>query len=270
MSKLLAVQESKLSALKSGPQVDTQRYELTCLREYLLYQKSKQLVSRNIAVFQDLGPDTTDLERIHLLDMILQKLKEMSSSSPSSECEESTSEDQECASRRAVFGVLRSYYLARTLSDQRAFPQALVLIDHGQTLLAEASGMMNASSDTNLLAEMEPKLLALQSQLVANSCLDTLALSSKFNQSLELENAPATTTHDDPELARFHIPSSLVQLPPKIEAVASKPFVFDIAFHEVSQMPDLWNQMRTPEEQARAPKEAEAAPGSGFFGWFRS
>lgn len=272
----------QLANLKSGPAVNTKKFQLVNIVGYCKHEKLKLVMGRNEALVSDIlrkntkkGMTLKHLEEVaHLYDALLQDAREVSLLPGGGTPEDfdgdnptntTPAEDEfllEANARILRFRSLRCYYLARmhASSHVHKYKEALALLGQAKSLAKEACEEIGACDRMEGGDTLLENLELLLEEMRGEKCRVIADLYLKKDVSSISEKSLLERLFD------YEIPSKsapLAHVPPKLCPMACKPSFFDVAWNYVSVYPPVEELERVLEGNY------ENRASTKFLGWFR-
>ena len=276
---LVSADLKEYQSMKAGPAVNAKKLEFQNLLGYIKYEKLKLLMGRNEAMVNNLraaeeqagnnvAPKT--LEQIaHLYDALLQDARS-GAQLPGGSTDGSGAVDEEdefvleANANVLRLRALRCYYVARlyALDTVGKHGEAVALFDQCKLLASRASEEIAACQDMDdslieSMESLESKVSAARSRSAACAYLAMIGGGGGNQATNPVTNILKRL--DDFEVGQS-LAQKLVDVPPALEPIFSKPTFFDIALNHVGDMPidELQEHVNEYQEQS-----------SGLLGWFR-
>lgn len=266
--------------MKAGPAVNAKRAEAGGLLGYLTYGKLKLLMDRNEDRVNELrmieetaGNDVPPkvLEQIaHLYDALLQDARSVAHLPGSNSDGDGAEDDEDEFVLEANANILRlraqrCYYVARlyALDVVGKHEEAAIMFDQSALLASRAAEEIAACQDMDdslieSMESLEKKIGAAKAHSIA--CAYLAKVGGGGSSGTSGSGISILKRLDDFE-AGHNSTGQLIDVPPALEPIPSKPTFFDIAFNHVCAVPVGALEQHVKEHQE------QKSPG-GLFSWF--
>ena len=265
--------------MKAGPAVNAKRAEAGGLLGYLTYGKLKLLMDRNEdrvdelrrteeAAGNDVPPKV--LEQIaHLYDALLQDARSVAQLPGSNSCDGAEDDEDEFVleanANTLRLRAQRCYYIARlyALDVVGKHEEAAIMFDQSALLASRAAEEIAACQDMDdslieSMESLEKKIGAAKAHSIA--CAYLAKVGGGGSSGTSGSGISILKRLDDFE-AGHNSTGQLIDVPPALEPIPSKPTFFDIAFNHVCAVPVGALEQHVKEHQE------QKSPG-GLFSWF--